>query len=123
MINSLTMTVPLAFEPKASGLMQQPLRDPHEPLITKELLRRIIIISLFNWILIFGVFEWAEAETGDIAVARTMAIQSLVLARIVYLLSISQLWASVGDYLHRRTYSITHTPILIIGIVVAVFYK
>ena len=123
MINSLTMTVPLAFEPKASGLMQQPPRDPHEPLITKELLRRIIIISLFNWILIFGVFEWAEAETGDIAVARTMAIQSLVLARIVYLLSISQLWASVGDYLHRRTYSITHTPILIIGIVVAVLLQ
>ncbi len=120
MINSLTMTVPLAFEPKASGLMQQPPRDPREPLITGKLLRRIVAISLFNWILIFGMFEWAEAATGDIAVARTMAIQSLVLARIVYLLSLSQLWASLGDYLQRRTSSIANTPILIAGIIGAV---
>ena len=34
LINSLTMTVPLAFEPKFSGAMQQPPRNPKEPLIT-----------------------------------------------------------------------------------------
>ncbi|MEO1622910.1 MAG: HAD-IC family P-type ATPase, partial [Cyanobacteria bacterium J06632_3] len=35
MINSLTMTVPLAFEPKSTRLMQRPPRNPQEPLITK----------------------------------------------------------------------------------------
>ncbi len=120
MINSLTMTVPLAFEPKTPGLMQQPPRNPYEPLITGKLLRRIVIVSLFNWILIFGMFEWAESTTGDTAVARTMAIQSLVAARIIYLLSISQLGASIGDFLRRRTPSITFTPTLIGGIVGAV---
>lgn len=120
MINSLTMTVPLAFEPKSKGLMQQPPRNPRESLLTGPLLRRILAVSLFNWILIFGIFEWAKADTGDVAVARTMAIQALVAARIVYLLSISQLGISVFRYLSRRSASITNAPILIGGILAAV---
>ena len=120
MINSLTMTVPLAFEPKSNGLMQQPPRNPKEPLITGKLLRRILIVSLFNWILIFGIFEWAKSTTGDIAVARTMAIQALVAARIIYLLSISQLGISLFNYIGRKSTSITNAPILIVGIIGAV---
>ncbi|MDJ0697865.1 cation-transporting P-type ATPase [Mastigocoleus sp. MO_188.B34] len=120
MINSLTMTVPLAFEPKSNGLMQQSPRNPKEPLITKKLLRRILTVSLFNWILIFGIFEWAKFTTGDVAVARTMAIQSLVAARIVYLLSISQLGISLFNYIRGRSTLITNAPILIVGIVAAV---
>ena len=119
MINSITMTVPLAFEPKSQGLMQQPPRNPHEPLLTRKLFMRILVVSLFNWILIFGMFEWAKSTTGDIAVARTMAIQSLVAARIIYLLSISQLGTGIANYLHRRNTVITKAPILIVGIVTA----
>jgi Ca2+-transporting ATPase len=33
MLNSITMTVPLAFEPKSPGVMKQPPRDPKEPLL------------------------------------------------------------------------------------------
>ncbi len=120
MINSLTMTVPLAFEPKSNGTMQQPPRNPNEPLLTPKLLRRILAVSLFNWILIFGIFEWAESTTGDIAVARTMAIQALVAARIIYLLSISQLGISLFNYMRRQSKCITNAPILIGGIIASI---
>jgi magnesium-transporting ATPase (P-type) len=120
MINSITMTVPLAFEPKSQGMMQQPPLNPNRPLLTRKLLLRILAVSLFNWILIFGMFEWAKSTTGDVAVARTMAIQSLVAARIIYLLSISQLGTSIANYLRRRTTAITKTPILLVGIIAAV---
>ncbi len=119
MINSLTMTVPLAFEPKSRGTMQQPPRNPNEPLLTPKLLRRILVVSVFNWILIFGIFEWAELTTGDIAVARTMAIQALVAARIIYLLSISQLGARSINYLRRPAKAIADAPILLLGIATA----
>ena len=119
MINSITMTVPLAFEPKSPGIMQQPTRDPHEPLLTRKLLLRILAVSLFNWILIFGMFEWAKSTTGDVAVARTMAIQSLVAARVIYLISISQLGLSLARYLRRKSRTILKAPILIMGIVAA----
>lgn len=116
MINSLTMTVPLAFEPKSPGIMQQSPRHPKEPLITRPLLNRILLVSLFNWVLIFGLFEWAEATTGDVTVARTMAIQALVAARIVYLLSISQLGKSLLGRLRHRSIQIANAPFLILGV-------
>ena len=120
MINSLTMTVPLAFEPKPQGLMQKPPRHPNEPLLTPKLLRRILVVSLFNWILIFGIFEWTKFTTGDLAVARTMAIQSLVAARIIYLLSISQMGTSLINVLRHQSVVTPRTPILLVGIGAAV---
>lgn len=116
MINSLTMTVPLAFEPKSDDSMQQPPRNPQEPLITGSLLKRILLVSLFNWVLIFGMFEWAEATFDSVAVARTMAIQALVAARIIYLLSISQLGAGLLGWLRNQSTSIANAPFLLWGI-------
>ncbi|MGV2828360.1 cation-transporting P-type ATPase [Myxosarcina sp. GI1(2024)] len=123
MINSITMTVPLAFEPKSQGIMQQPPNNPHEPLLNRKLFSRILVVSIFNWILIFGMFEWAKSVTGDITVARTMAIQALVAARIVYLVSISQLGISLAAWIRRRRTSIINAPILIIGILAAVILQ
>ncbi|MGF1498772.1 MAG: cation-transporting P-type ATPase [Elainellaceae cyanobacterium] len=131
MINSITMTVPLAFEPKSQGLMQRPPRNPNEPLLTPKLFRRILVVSVFNWILIFGLFEWARATTGNIDVARTMAIQALVAARIVYLISISQLGANIGQYLRGQTGAIpggsasqiANAPILLLGIAAAIILQ
>lgn len=124
-INSLTMTVPLAFEPKSSNTMLQPPRNPREPLITGTLLRRILLVSLFNWVLIFGMFEWAEVTFEDVAVSRTIAIQSLVAARIIYLISISQLGTRLLNYIRRRSSSPPDIsppgiPITVVGILGAV---
>ena len=119
MINSITMTVPLAFEPKSQGTMQQPPRNPNEPLLTPKLLRRILVVSVFNWILIFGLFEWAKFTTGNVTVARTMAIQALVAARMIYLVSISQLGMNIAQYVRGRVNAIANAPILIIGIATA----
>ena len=123
MINSLTMTVPLAFEPKAERLMEKPPRNPSEPLVTRTLLQRILIVSGFNWVLIFGVFEWAQMATGSVAIARTMAIQSLVAARIVYLLSISQLGISLVRWLTGRSRTVAKAPILVGGVLGAVAFQ
>ncbi|BAZ87250.1 ATPase, E1-E2 type [Dolichospermum compactum NIES-806] len=97
MVNSIAMTVPLAFEPKSDRVMQQPPRNPNEKLLSPNLVKRIVLISIFNWILIFGVFEWIKQTTGDVAVARIMAIQALVVGRIFYLLSITQLGVAIVD--------------------------
>ncbi|MDJ0601767.1 MAG: HAD-IC family P-type ATPase [Crocosphaera sp.] len=123
MINSVTMTVPLAFEPKSQGLMAQPPRHPQQPLLTKRLFRRILAISVFNWILIFGLFEWAEYTMGNVAVARTMAIQALVAARIVYLLSLSQLSLSFISRIRSNSSRITNAPILMMGIALAIILQ
>jgi Ca2+-transporting ATPase len=116
MVNSITMTVPLAFEPKSERVMQQSPRNPNEPLLNRNLLKRILVISIFNWILIFGVFEWIKATTGNINLARTMAIQALVAGRIFYLLSISQLGSAIVNKLRGRIEQIRDARAIGIGI-------
>lgn len=91
MLNSITMTVPLAFEPKAANVMTQSPRHPNEPLLSRSRVKRILAISLFNWLVIFGVFEYIRSSTENIDLARTMSINSLIAGRIFYMLSISQL--------------------------------
>jgi len=120
MVNSVAMTVPLAFEPKSEGVMQQPPRNPREPLISGKLLQRILAISAFNWILIFGFFEGVRQNTGDVTLARTMAIQALVAARIVYLLSISHLGKAIALKIRGRRVSIGDTKAIALGILAAV---
>ncbi|MBE9166545.1 cation-transporting P-type ATPase [Pleurocapsales cyanobacterium LEGE 06147] len=117
MINSIAMTVPLAFEPKSPRVMERPPLRPNQPLLNRKLLMRIITISVFNWILIFGVFEWIKATTANLDLARTMAIQALVAGRIFYLLSISQLGASLVANLRGQAEKITDAPAIIIGII------
>jgi len=99
MITSLTMSLALAFEPIVPGLMQQPPRPPDQPLLSAGLIRRVLVVSLFNWGLIFGLFFWSLQRFGDLPLARTMAVQGLVLAYLVYLSRISQLrrgWRHLG---------------------------
>jgi Ca2+-transporting ATPase len=123
MVNSITMTVPLAFEPKSERVMQQPPRNPREPLLSQSLLKRILAISIFNWILIFGVFEWIRQTTGNIDLARTMAIQALVAGRIFYLLSISQLGSALIARLRGIRQRINDASAIGIGIACTVILQ
>ncbi len=94
MINSITMTVPLSFEPKSPTVMEKSPRNPSEALLSGDRIKRIVIIAIYNWIVIFGMFEWSLRTypgPNEFALARTIAVQSLVSGRIFYLLSISQL--------------------------------
>jgi Ca2+-transporting ATPase len=123
MVNSIAMTVPLAFEPRSARVMQRPPRNPNEPLLSPNLLKRILVVSAFNWILIFGVFEWAKATTGNIDVARTMAIQALVVGRIFYLLSISHLGSAIVAKISGRSRQMSDAPAILIGIVCTVILQ
>jgi cation-transporting P-type ATPase F len=123
MVNSIAMTVPLAFEPKSERVMERPPRSPREPLLSQSLFQRILAISIFNWILIFGVFEWIRQTSGNLDLARTMAIQALVAGRIFYLLSISQLGIAILNRLRGIRYQVSDTSAMLIGIATAIILQ
>lgn len=79
-------------------------------------MRKVLLVSAFYWCFIFGVFLWARSHGNSLPLARTMAIQSLVLAQIVYLLSISQMSKRGWRHWHRY-------PILLAGIGLAVLLQ
>ena len=110
MICSLTMSIALAFEPIVPQLMQQPPRPPSQPLLTGSLVRRVLVVSLFNWLVIYGLFFFGQQRSGNLALARTMAIQGLVLAHLVYLASISQLRSSLIALPRKGWRALGHAP-------------
>lgn len=121
MLNSITMTVPLAFEPKSVNAMKKPPRPVNERLLTLGRIKRILAVSLYNWTLIFGMFEWVrQVPWGSLPLARTMAIQALVMGRIFYLLSISQLWPSIRAKIGGSTEKVSGAPALAAGIIGAI---
>ena len=105
MVSSSALSIPLAFDHQTTDVMQQLPRDPQHSLLSGSILRRILLISLFNWAITFGIFEWMVNVTANVILARTMAVQALVAAEIFYLLSISQLLPSIWIRLRNREQS------------------
>ncbi|KYC39987.1 carbonate dehydratase [Scytonema hofmannii PCC 7110] len=116
MVNSTSLAIPLAFEPKPRQMMFPDARCRNKPLPSQQMFWQILIVSVFNGILIFGMYEWIRQTTGEIAVARTMAIQTFITSRIIYLLSISNLGSTIAAKLKGQAISIQNSPAIIIGI-------
>ncbi|MFN6495866.1 MAG: HAD-IC family P-type ATPase [Nostoc sp. DedQUE01] len=121
MVSSVGLIVPLAFEPKSGHVMQQPPRNPREKLLSGSLLQRILAISVFNWVVIFGVFQWILQTTDNEALARTMAINGLVAAEVFYLLSITQFLPSLVARIQGKRTPVAYAPA--IGIVAVVILQ
>ena len=76
----------LAFEPKESDVMTRPPRQPKEPLLTRPLLLRTGLVSLIMVSGGLGLFLWElRADPDGLAVARTVAVNTIVVVQMVYL--------------------------------------
>jgi magnesium-transporting ATPase (P-type) len=94
MITAVTLSLALAFEPSEKGVMERPPRPPAEPLITRVLGVRILYVSLLMVAVTFFVFEWEMARGSSLEVARTAAVNMLVLGELVYLFNVRHFTAS-----------------------------
>ncbi|NKI35370.1 cation-transporting P-type ATPase [Wenzhouxiangella sp. XN79A] len=88
MVSSVLLAMTLAFEPAEPGIMQRPPRHRREPLLTGFLLWRVGFVSLLFAGGIFGVFLWARGQGVDTDIARTMAVNALVVMEIFYLFAV-----------------------------------
>jgi magnesium-transporting ATPase (P-type) len=88
MVTAVTLALALAFEPAEPAVMQQPPRAPREPLITRPLAVRIAYVSLLMTLITLAAFEWELSRGSSIEAARTMAVNVLVFAEILYLFNV-----------------------------------
>ncbi len=86
----------LAFEPRDRAVMTRPPRDPQEPLLTRPLILRTALVSLLMVVGGLSLFLW-ELHVAKVAlpVARTVAVNCLVLIQIFYLFNCRSLTHSV----------------------------
>lgn len=93
MITAVTLALTLAFEPPERDVMQRPPRDPGEPILSGFLIWRILFVSLILVAGTFGLFLWERDHGASIELARTVAVNTLVMFEIFYLLSARYLLA------------------------------
>ncbi len=92
----ITLSLALAFEPPEPGVMKRPPRRPDAPLLTPFFYWRIASVSLLAFAGTLGAFLWTLSPTGNpffapqfdaehLALARTVAVNTLVMLELVYL--------------------------------------
>ncbi len=85
MVTAVTLAVALAFETPEAGVMRRSPRDPREPILSPFMIWRIMFVSLILVAGTFGLFLWERAQGAPEALARTIAVNTLVIFEIFYL--------------------------------------
>ncbi|MDW8337262.1 MAG: HAD-IC family P-type ATPase [Tepidimonas sp.] len=93
MVSSIALAMVLAFEPTEADVMRRPPRPPGEPMLSGFVLWRIALVSTLFAAGIFGVYQWALQQGHDPALARTLAVNTLVAMEVFYLFSVRYLKA------------------------------
>jgi len=94
MVTAVTLALALAFEPAEPGVMERAPRRPSEPLITRALGIRAAFVSALMVAVTFAVFEWELARGSSLELARTAAVNMLVVGELVYLFNVRHFTAS-----------------------------
>lgn len=116
MITAITLALALAFEPAEKGVMKRLPRDPREPLLSSFLIWRIIFVSSIIIIGTFGLFLWNRLHEMPIAVARTVAVNTLVMFEVFYLFNTRYLKEAV---LNRQGLLGNHSVHIAVVLVIA----
>jgi Ca2+-transporting ATPase len=110
MATAIFLGLPLAFEPKEKGIMGLPPRSPREPILSWPLFFRICAVGALLCAGAFGLFEEITAAGRDETIARTAAVNVIVMGEIFFLLNCRSLRR---PYLRLNQFS---NPFIFIGI-------
>ncbi len=99
LILAATLGLVLALEPSEPGVMRRPPRRPEAGLLNRFLVWRIVFVSVLFTAISLAVFFWALDHGRDLATARTMVVNTLVVLEIFYLFNVR--------YLHMTSFTLT----------------
>jgi len=95
MITAVTLALALAFEPSERNVMARAPRRADTPILSRFLVWRIVFVSLILVAGTFGLFIWYRDQGADVATARTVAVNTLVMFEVFYLFNTRFLERSV----------------------------
>jgi magnesium-transporting ATPase (P-type) len=94
LITAITLGLALAFEPTEANTMRRPPRARNEPLLTGELAWHIVLVSVLFLSGVFGMFAYAIDRGYSVELARTIAVNTLVVMEIFHLFFIRNIYGT-----------------------------
>ena len=104
MTTAVTLGLMLAFERHEPGVMERPPREPERPILTGELLGRMLLVSSVLLAGSYGLFEWQQSRGASLEEARTVAVNVFVAGELFYLFNCRSLTDSllaIGPFSNR----------------------
>jgi magnesium-transporting ATPase (P-type) len=101
LITGITLGLALAFEPTEVGTMARPPRRRDAPILSGALVWHVVLVAALFLAAVFAVFSYAIDKGYPLALAQTMAMNTLVVLEIFHLFfirnihSTSLTWAAV----------------------------
>lgn len=94
LITAVTLGIALAFEPTEDSTMLRQPRRRDEPILSKQLVWHIILVSVLFLCGVYGIFAYAIDKGYSIELARTMALNTLVVMEIFHLFFIRNIYGT-----------------------------
>lgn len=94
MITAVTLGIALAFEPTEVHTMQRPPRPRGQPLLSGTLVWYILLVSSLFLAGVFGIYTYAIDKGYSIELARTLAMNTLVVMEIFQLFFIRNMYTT-----------------------------
>lgn len=94
MITAVTLGIALAFEPTETNTMMQPPRVRNQPLLSGTLVWHIVFITALFVAGVFGIYRYAIEQGYTIELARTMAMNTLVVMEVFHLFFIRNMYGT-----------------------------
>jgi Ca2+-transporting ATPase len=103
LVATVMLALPLAFEAKERDVMQRPPRRPNEPVLTRFVILRTVVVALLMTAGAIALFHWeygkeiaaARAELVALAEAQTMAVTTVIMFQVFYMLNCRSLKSSL----------------------------
>lgn len=91
LITAITLGLSLAFEPTEPGTMSRPPRHRHAPILSGELVWHVFLVATLFLAAVFGIFNYAVDKGYPLALAQTIAMNTLIVLEIFHLFFIRNL--------------------------------
>ncbi|WP_448646975.1 cation-transporting P-type ATPase [Pseudomonas mohnii] len=94
LITAVTLGIALAFEPTEESTMRRPPRSRTQPLISGALVWHMLLVSILFLCGVYSIFSYALDRDYSIELARTIAVNTLVVMEIFHLFFIRNLYST-----------------------------
>jgi magnesium-transporting ATPase (P-type) len=94
LITAASLGMALAFEPPQDDVMRRPPRPRDEAVLSGELIWRIVFVSAVFLCGVYGMFAYALDRGHSVELARTIAVNTLVMMEIFHLFFIRNIHGS-----------------------------
>lgn len=94
LVTAVTLGMALAFEPTEANTMRRPPRDRSEALLSGDLPWQILFVSSLFVLAVYAIYAHALNSGHSETLARTLAVNTLVVLEIVYLFYIRNIYGT-----------------------------